>query len=308
MHPSNVIALFGGYDEAHHAVQDLLSAGLGEIQVRIVPPPSVARHQWRVVSVIVNSNHARDAEAVLRRTGSVDLVEEAESRARRSQGYHRRETWDVDTQRNRSPMMTGSAENWNLRDVPWGTIAGAAVAIASGLALLRGAQEWYARDNGDYAPGNRHGRHFPAGNFQSNMDYQSKSRFSRDHNGDKRRGRVGQALRTQIDDESGIPLGDADADRSGARYDRPAGSGSFQSAARGQGGSTGVAGSGTPQGLTELAKKSSTSGQVDPSGSATFGDVGFGQGSSDHMAGSGSGAEDDVATPSTRPPGIHIGV
>jgi hypothetical protein len=167
-----VIASFDTRNHANQASKELLRAALGEIQMRILPPPSAARPGERVIiSCILEGEHAQRAEEILGRYGHVDLAN-AQSGQQASFNQHEMQTrnWNTGdhanewrslpryhethhrpTQQWRRPQRT-----W-MEEIPTRTLASALTALGIGLGLWWGVKQLgqgQRRDfrNQDWAP------------------------------------------------------------------------------------------------------------------------------------------------------------
>jgi hypothetical protein len=222
MNQRNILASFRDYDDANAAASELSRAGFGDVQVRILPPRTTYgryRNQQIVVSAILNSNHAREAENILALNGgAIDLHEDA------NWGGNRWDDRRGGFRGQRRPERRAQRGDTWLHDMPWGTIAGATVAVLTGFAFLRGAQMFGLTQREDYAPGQfrPNSRSFRSATLSSS--YPDGDRFRRSLGNQRNRA-------AQLADEADLAWGDHDADDTAPLYDRPSGAGSFQTGA-----------------------------------------------------------------------------
>lgn len=140
----NVIASFDSRPQANQAIRLLTEQGLHGLQLRVLPPPS-AHYEGRViVSVMVEAQHAHQAEEIFGRFGHVDLVNEHQHEARRqvwqSGGYRAAQEGQWETRRWQRPQP-----GWmdSLKgEIVGGGIMAALAAVGGGLALLYGLRKW----------------------------------------------------------------------------------------------------------------------------------------------------------------------
>ncbi|MDB5545596.1 MAG: hypothetical protein JWO64_2745 [Hyphomicrobiales bacterium] len=224
MYQRNIIASFRDYDDANAAASELSRAGFGDIQLRILPPRTTYgryRNQQIIVSAILNGDHAREAENILALNGgAIDLHEDANWGGNRWDD--RRGGFASQAAQRRPVRHQQQRDSW-LHDLPWGTIAGATVAVLTGFAFLRGSQ-LFDKQHEDYAAGQirRNSR-----SFRSATDASSYPDGGRFRSLGARRG----SRAMQMADQTDLAWGDHDADDAAPLYDRPAGSGSFQTGA-----------------------------------------------------------------------------
>jgi hypothetical protein len=219
MYQRNIIASFRDYDDANAAASELSRGGFGDIQLRILPPRTTYgryHNQQIIVSAILNGDHAREAENILALNGgAIDLHEDANWGGNRWDD--RRGGFGSRAVQRRPVGHQQQRGSW-LPELPWGTIAGATVAVLTGLAFLRGSQ-LLDQQHEEYAPGQirRKSRSFRSATDTSS--YPDGERFR--SLGARRGSRAGADL----------AWGDHEADDTAPLYDRPAGSGSFQTGA-----------------------------------------------------------------------------
>ena len=227
MYQSNIIASFGDYDDANAAASELSRAGFGDVQIRVLPPRTTYgryQNQQIIVSAIVNDVHARGAENVLALNGgAIDLHEDANWGG--SRWDDRRGGFRPERHERHFGKRKHHRRSW-MEELPWGTIAGATVALLSGYAFLRGSNLLNETTQAeDYPPGDyrRNSRAFrSATNNPSYPDGRQLRRTSPTRS-------IGRAER--LADEADLAWGDHGSDDTAPLYDRPAGSGSFQTGA-----------------------------------------------------------------------------
>jgi hypothetical protein len=226
MNQRNVIASFRDYDDANSAASELSRSGFGDVQIRVLPPRTTYgryRNQQIVVSAIVNNTHATAAENILALNGgAIDLHEDANWGG--SRWDDRRGGFRPERHERHFGKRKHHRRSW-MEELPWGTIAGATVALLSGYAFLRGSILLNETQTEDYPPGDyrRNSRSFRSAT--NNPSYPDGGRFRRSAPTRS----LGRA--EQLADEADLAWGDHGSDDTAPLYDRPAGSGSFQTGA-----------------------------------------------------------------------------
>jgi hypothetical protein len=224
MYQRNIIASFRDYDDANAAASELSRGGFGDIQLRILTPRTTYgryQNQQIIVSAILNGDHAREAENILALNGgAIDLHEDANWGGNRWDD--RRGGFGSQAVQRRPVRHQQRRDAW-LHDLPWGAIAGATVAVLTGLAFLRGSQ-LLDQQHEDYAPGQIRRK---SRSFRSATDTSSYPHGERFRSLGAQRG----SRAMQMADEADLARGDHEADDTAPLYDRPAGSGSFQTGA-----------------------------------------------------------------------------